>query len=131
MNKLEKLKSAIDLLEGQDLDALKQALALIGEPVSEVDQSPVEAQGSKVKIVVLQRGWVCVGEYSQTATKGTLENASVIRLWGTSKGLGELALNGPTSSTKLDKTGTVRFELLTTVLIIDVKDDAKWMSSLL
>lgn len=33
--KLEQLKSAITLLEGQDVDALKQALSLIGEPVAE------------------------------------------------------------------------------------------------
>jgi len=117
-------------LEGQDLDALKQALALVGEPVAEVAQSPVEAQGSKVKIVVLQRGWVVVGQYSQTATEAKLENAATIRVWGTTKGLGELAADGPTSSTKLDKAGTVRFERLTTVLVIDVKDDAKWIAKL-
>ncbi len=130
MGKLEDLKNAIALLEGQDLSALKQALALVGEPVSEASQSSAEAQGSKVKIVVLQRGWVAVGEYSQTATEATLTNAATIRVWGTTKGLGELAADGPTSSTKLDKAGTIRFERLTTVLVIDVKDDAKWLSKL-
>ena len=130
MNKLEQLQEAINLLKDQDIDKVKQALALIGEPVSEPSQSPVEAPGSKVKIVVLQRGWVVVGEYSQTATHAKLENAATIRLWGTTKGLGELALDGPTSSTKLDKAGTVTFERLTTVLVIDVKDDEKWISEL-
>ncbi len=129
-NKLTELKSAIALLEGQDIDALKRALTLIGEPVTEVSQPPVEADGSQVKIVVLQRGWVVVGLYSHTATEATLENAATIRVWGTTKGLGELALDGPTSSTKLDKAGTIHFERLTTVLIIDVKDSNKWLSKL-
>lgn len=130
MNKLDELKKAITLLEGQDLDALKQALALVGEPIAEVSSKAMTAQGSKVKIVVLQRGWVVVGEYSQTATEAKLENAATIRVWGTTKGLGELAADGPTSSTKLDKAGTVTFERLTTVLVIDVKDDAKWIAKL-
>lgn len=130
--KLEELKKAITLLEGQDLEALKNAMTLIGETVELPRDVSVDAtaQGSKVKIVVLQRGWVCVGLYSQTATEGTLENAATIRVWGTTKGLGELASDGPTSSTKLDKAGTVRFERLTTVLVIDVKDDAKWIKAL-
>lgn len=130
MNKLEDLKKAIALLENQDIPALKQALTLIGEPLAEMSLSPVEAQGSKVKIVVLQRGWVAVGEYSQTATEARLENAATIRVWGTTKGLGELALDGPTSSTKLDKAGTITFERLTTVLVIDVKDSDKWLKQL-
>lgn len=131
-DKLSKLKSAIELLEGQDIDALKQALALIGEtPEEQIHESyDITPKGSKVKIIVLQRGWVVVGEYSQTATEGTLTNAATIRVWGTTKGLGELASDGPTSSTKLDKAGIVRFERLTTVLVLDVKDDTEWISKL-
>jgi hypothetical protein len=130
--KIEKLQSALDLLKGQDIDALKSALTLIGEaPEEQVHENyDVTPQGSKVKIIVLQRGWVVVGEYSQTATEGTLTNAATIRVWGTTKGLGELAEDGPTSSTKLDKAGTIRFERLTTVLVLDVKDSDKWISKL-
>jgi len=63
----------------------------------------------KKTIVVLQRGWVVVGDYYQGEYENRLENASVIRKWGTSKGLGELALNGPQSKTELDKCGIVRY----------------------
>lgn len=130
MNKLEELKSAITLLEGQDLDALKQALTLVGEPVSEstVVSPSTFAGGSKIKIVILQRGWVYIGEFSQEGQKCTLTNASSVRFWGTTKGLGEL-VSGPTDKTRLDKAGTVTFHELTVVGIIDV-EDAKWNGKL-
>lgn len=130
MNKLETLKEAIALLEGKDLEKLKSALAVIGEPIVESSSAATQILGSKIKIVVLQRGWVVVGSYSHNATEATLENAATIRVWGTTKGLGELAQDGPTSTTKLDKAGTIRFERLTSVLVLDVKDDAKWLAKL-
>lgn len=83
-----------------------------------------------IKIVVLQRGWVLVGKFQQDGTNCKLHNASVIRNWGTTKGLGELAKDGPTSSTKLDPTnGLVEFDVLTVVLQISVNED-KWKSVL-
>lgn len=39
MSKLEELQSAIDLLKGQDVDALKTALALVGEPIEQANIS--------------------------------------------------------------------------------------------
>ena len=125
-NKLEELKSAITLLEGQDIPALKQALALIGEPIQEVNIPATERfdTGSKIKIAVLQRGWVAIGRFSQDGDKFILTDASTIRYWGTTKGLGEL-VTGPTDKTKLDRAGTMTFERLTTVLLIDV-EDKKW-----
>jgi len=35
MDKLEKMQAAIDILKDQDIDALKSALALVGDPVQE------------------------------------------------------------------------------------------------
>ena len=49
----------------------------------------------------------------------TLKDAAVVRAWGTTKGLGEIALNGPTSSTKLDPCGTVRFPASSVLFSID------------
>ncbi len=68
-------------------------------------------------IVVLQRGWVAVGRLHQDDDKITLTDASIIRRWGTTKGLGEL-VNGPTSETVLDPAGTIRGHILTVVLSI-------------
>jgi len=65
-----------------------------------------ESQGREdhgICIVILQRGWVYVGHKYQLGDRCWLEDASNIRQWGTTKGLGELAEGGPTSSTKLDQ----------------------------
>lgn len=77
------------------------------------------------QIVILQRGWVMVGDFSQDGVNCQLDNASIIRIWGTTKGLGELALGGPTSSTKLDPCGLVKFHELTIVSRLSVNED-KW-----
>lgn len=76
-----------------------------------------------VKIAVLQRGWVYVGLFSQSGDMCKLESASCIRRWGTTKNLGEL-VNGPTSSTSLDKAGTVEFHILTAVNLIEANGEA-------
>lgn len=75
------------------------------------------------QIVVLQRGWVVVGHVRRSFDELTIENASVIRYWGTTKGLGEL-VDGPTSKTKLDAAGTIHANVLGVVLTLDVKADA-------
>jgi hypothetical protein len=80
---------------------------------------------SDQRIVVLQRGWVAIGKWSQTGPECTLTDASIIRRWGTTKGLGELAANGPLSDTKLDHAGTLRFHELAVVMTFDT-DAAKW-----
>lgn len=74
--------------------------------------------GTDVRIAVLQRGWVMVGEYSKDGSRCFLRNASVIRYWGTTSGLGEIALGGPTDKTKLDWCGEVEFHELTAVALI-------------
>ena len=74
---------------------------------------------SKIKIVILQRGWAMVGRFERKDSECKLYDASVIRSWGTTKGLGEIAEGGPTTSTKLDKcNGLVEFDYLTVVASI-------------
>lgn len=81
-----------------------------------------EPKNSNIKIVVLQRGWVVIGRWSEKGDVCELENAHVIRTWGTTNGLGQLALEGKTASTKLDKVGHLSYEKLTAVLTINCKD---------
>jgi hypothetical protein len=71
---------------------------------------------SNHRIVVLQRGWVAVGNLDRSAAPQLkLTNASIIRRWGTTKGLGELAQKGPQESTVLDAAGTLEFHELAVV----------------
>ena len=79
-----------------------------------------------IKIVVLQRGWVMVGLFERNGSECKLHKASVIRNWGTTKGLGEIAFGGPTRSTKIDPTnGVVEFDYLTVVATIAC-NESKW-----
>ena len=82
-----------------------------------------EPKNSNIKIVILQRGWVMIGRWSQEGEMCSLDNAYVIRRWGTTEGLGELALEGKQSSTKLDRVGHVDFHQLTIVASLNCKED--------
>lgn len=81
---------------------------------------------SNHRIVVLQRGWVAVGDLDRSAAPQLkLENASIIRRWGTTKGLGELAASGPLAQTVLDAAGTLEFHEFAVVTTF-VTDAGKW-----
>ena len=71
------------------------------------------------RIVIMQSGWVFVGKYFEKGEDCRLEHASCVRNWGTTKGLGELAENGPTPKTVLDKCTTIRFHKLSVVVTLD------------
>lgn len=77
------------------------------------------------KIMVLQRGWIVIGDVSQCGPTVTISDASVIRRWGTEKGLGEIAEGGPTSETRLDPIGTIQVHQLAVVMAVDV-EAKKW-----
>ena len=82
------------------------------------------------KIVILQYGWVLVGNFTRDNDKCFLENSSVVRVWGTEKGLGEIALNGPTKSTTLDpNNGLVEFDADSIVATLTC-NGSKWVKSL-
>lgn len=57
-------------------------------------------------IVVLDQGFVYVGDCVFGERYMTINNAKNVRQWGTKKGLGEIR-NGPTANTVLDDAGTV------------------------
>lgn len=77
-------------------------------------------------VLVLQRGWVVVGDLGQDdGVKVQLTNASVIRRWGTTKGLGEIALKGPTMKTILDACGVVEAHPAAVVLRVPC-DASAW-----
>ncbi len=79
-----------------------------------------------IRIVILQRGWVFVGYFKRDGDDCKLSKANNIRRYGTTKGLGEIALNGPTEETILDKChGVVEFDKLTIIATIAC-EVSKW-----
>lgn len=79
----------------------------------------------EIRIVVLQRGWVVVGNYRKDGSEVVVSGGGVIRRWGTTKGLGEIATGGPTDSTIIDRTPEIRAHELAVVMTIAV-DPTKW-----
>lgn len=77
------------------------------------------------KICVLERGWVLVGNLEKDGDEYLLVNAFVIRRWGTTNGLGELAMKGPLTETKLEKTPLIRFGKNQLIFTINC-DEEKW-----
>ena len=94
--------------------------------VTYVRQRPLS---DDVRIVVLHRGHVVVGRYERTGDDVVVRHASVIRVWGTTRGLGEIAAAGPTPKTVLDACGTVRVHALAVIFTLDCEGQ-KWMSKL-
>lgn len=111
---IQKVKQALELAK---------ALDLTDEPDTCI------CPAGEWRIVILQRGWVFVGRYFKEGSMCRLESAYNVRQWGTTKGLGELALNGPTESTKLDPSPIVSFHELTEVASM-VCEQGKWKKML-
>lgn len=93
--------------------------------VEYTEASAITKDPSPVQIVVAQRGWVIVGRTEKIGDELVITDASVIRTWGTTKGLGQLALEGPQASTTLDPAGTCRVRIGAEVLVLDC-DESKW-----
>lgn len=80
------------------------------------------------KIVVLDRGFVYVGDVTVDRDWCVIRDARNLRIWGTDEGkpgLGYLAANGPTAKTKADSVGTVRAPLRAVITLIDT-EASKW-----
>ena len=78
-----------------------------------------------IRIVILDKRFVAVGLYKQGTDWCELDNAAFIRRWGTTRGLGEIAENGPTSNTVLDKSPNMEFPLHSVVNTIECVTE-KW-----
>ena len=74
-------------------------------------------------LIVLPRGWVIVGKCEEKYGKLFVTDASVVRRWGTTKGLPQLANEGPLSSTVLD--GKCEMEFPISSVIAKMKCNGK------
>ena len=96
---------------------------LAGRSGAAVEAPKIEP--TRKQIVICQRGFVYVGDVAREGSDLVILNAKNIRKWGTTYGLGQLAMEGKTSETKLDLAGTVRVHELAVVARIDC-DATKW-----
>lgn len=80
---------------------------------------------SPVQILVLNRGWNVIGKVSEEGSKTIIKDASIIRVWGTTEGLGELAMNGKLTDTVLDKCPDITVETCNVVLVMNC-EQSKW-----
>jgi hypothetical protein len=76
-------------------------------------------------IAILDRGWVFVGRAADSPSSIQISSAACIRYWGTTKGIGQLALEGPQPTTKIDEAGTVTVPRTAVIALIDAVE-AKW-----
>lgn len=99
-----------------------QKITLDGVEYIRADSLPTPVgPPSPTQIVVIEGRWNIVGKVSISDNETIITDAKVIRYWGTTKGLGELAAGGPTSKTKLDPIGTVRVPANKVVMTVDTE----------
>ncbi len=79
---------------------------LLGVNEQKTTTSKIDKPSGGMYIVIADRGFVWAGLTTVDGDFCRIENARNLRIWGTTKGLGELA-DGPLSSTKIDHVGTV------------------------
>lgn len=82
-----------------------------------------------IRIVILQRGWVMVGAFAKNGADCKLTHANVVRVWGTTRGLGEIAADGPKPGTQLDPCPEIQFHELTVIATIKC-EVTKWRAAL-
>jgi len=107
--KTEQLSVVIAALLASKLkpEQIASTVATIVQPDAAANaQSSAVPQKMGQNIVVLDRGFVYVGEVVIEGDFLKISNARNIRYWGTKKGLGELR-EGPRPETKLDEVGEI------------------------
>lgn len=74
-------------------------------------------------IAVLQRGHVVVGRVVEAGHEVVLRPAAVVRRWGTDRGIGQLAAEGPRPGTILDPCDEWRYHVLTDIGVIPCREE--------
>ena len=124
MNSINAVELEVNGIKYIRADSINIRTDSINIRADSIKQQPAKQVGDW-KIIILQRGWIYVGRLERDGNECKLHQASNIRLWGTTKGLGEL-VNGPLTTTKLDKcNGVVEFNYLTVVCTLAVNPE-KW-----
>ena len=121
--------SDIDTLTiGQAREAItrgKEIEKILGGSECAKATSPCNATDHGLQIIILDRGYVYVGNVSIDDNWVLITTARNVRRWGTTKGLGELAANGPLKDSIIDPVGTVRAPLRALIGLIEC-EASKW-----
>jgi hypothetical protein len=91
--------------------------------VNGIEYIPKPAEGD-IKIVVLERGFVYVGEVTELDDGIRVENARNIIRWGTSRHIAEL-VNGPLEDTRLGDVCSFKAYTHSVIHMLDVESE-KW-----
>lgn len=95
-------------------------LYLLEQVINQRADAPAQRSIAMKAIVVVEAGWVLIGEYvaAEGGKPAHMTDAAVIRRWGTTAGLGQIALTGPTNETILDPCGMVVFDNPQAILFV-------------
>jgi len=112
------------LVASRDAAAVARATQEVQAALVIAQRFPRDEWGFEVKklgkqIVVVDNGFVHVGDCSIQDGFLRINRARNIRVWGTSKGLGELR-NGPTEKTVFDEAGTILIPTARIVFFLEV-----------
>lgn len=95
---------------------------MFDQPAKETKQAE---EPEVLEIAILDRGNVIIGYGKRVGDEYHVHDVNVIRRWGTTKGLGQLCIEGPTSDTILDKAMDWKTHITTVVARLSV-DSKKW-----
>lgn len=98
---------------------MELTMAELGELMGRPRASAPLAESLGKRIVILQRGFVYVGDVTRIGDTVRIENAANVRRWGTTAGLGQLAKDGPQKETVLDRSEPVECHVLAVVGMIE------------
>ncbi len=77
-------------------------------------------------LVVADRGHVWVGVVRTDAEWAYVQGARIVRVWGTTRGLNQLAVDGPLPNTKLDAAATIVKVARRAVIALVPCETSKW-----
>ena len=97
--------------------------------VEYVRKDSIAPPSGNIRIAVLQRGWIVVGYYKKEGDMCILSHCAIFRNWGTTKGLGQIAKEGPTKDTILDKCEDIEWHILTGIFTMRCVEEV-WKSFL-
>lgn len=85
--------------------------------------------GGPLALVVADRGHVWVGYAHPSDAQGLtrIDDARIVRRWGTDKGLNQLAMEGPRPNTVLDMAATVLVATRAIIVLIPC-EPSKWIA---